>query len=103
MALTVDELRAYTNAAVGDDDFLTSCVTQATALVARFVGTVTVPDAIVDRAALEVGSELFYRRQAPSGITQFATVDGASAIRIARDPMVAAYPILTPWVGTGIA
>ena len=103
MAVTVDELHAYTNAATGDTDFLTSCVDQATALVTRFIGSVTtVPDAIADRAALEVASELFYRRQAPSGISQFATVEGASPIRIARDPMVAAYPILTPWVGTGI-
>ncbi len=103
MTLTVDELRAYTGAATGDADFVTSCHDQATTLVARFVGTADVPESVVDRAALEVGSELFHRRQAPNGIAQFATVDGSSAIRVARDPMVAAYPILTPWVGTGIA
>jgi hypothetical protein len=57
----------------------------------------------VTRAILECGSELFYRRNAPSGITQFATPDGQSAVRVARDPMVGAYPILAPYMAAGFA
>jgi hypothetical protein len=103
MTLTTDELAAYTGANLSDDTFLEACLTEATMLVGRFVGTATVPAEIVDRATLEVSSELFHRRQAPNGIAQFATVDGVSPIRVARDPMVAAYPILTPWLGVGVA
>lgn len=76
---------------------------QADELVMRFVGQATVPSAILDRAVLEVGSELFHRRQAPSGIAQFATAEGQSPIRVARDPMIAAYPILQPFTGVSIA
>jgi hypothetical protein len=102
MTTTTDELRAYTGASLSNDTFLETCLAEATALVGRFVGDVTVPEVVKDRAVLEAASELFHRRQAPSGIAQFATVDGSSPIRVARDPMVAAYPILTPYVGTGI-
>jgi len=35
-------------------------------------------------------------------VAQFTTLDG-SAIRIARDPMVGAYPLLRRYVGWGIA
>jgi hypothetical protein len=102
MSVSVEQLRQYTGAASGDADFLGSCLTEATALVARFVGSVVIPSEVQDRAALEVASELFHRRQAPNGIAQFATVDGASPIRVARDPLVAAYPLLTPWTGVGV-
>ena len=61
------------------------------------------PLPIVNRAILEVGAELFHRRQAPSGISQFATPDGSSAVRVARDPMIAARDMLAPFVGRGVA
>lgn len=103
MTVAVEQARQYVGAAASDDTFLGSCIAEAAALVARFIGLATIPDEVEDRAVLEVCSELFHRRQAPSGIAQFATIDGASPIRVARDPMVAAYPLLTPYVGTGIA
>jgi len=61
-----------------------------------------VPPVVLDRAIKEVGSELFHRRQAPGGVAQFAGLDGAP-IRVARDPMVSAYPILARHVGPAIA
>jgi len=103
MAVTVEELRAYTGAASADDDFLAQCLATSADLVTRYVGTVEVPDSVLDRSVLEAASELFHRRQAPNGISQFATVDGTSAMRVARDPMVAAYPILSPFMAGGIA
>jgi len=57
---------------------------------------------VLERAYLEVGSELFHRRSAPNGVMQFTTLDG-SAIRVARDPMVGAYPLLKRFVGFGLA
>jgi hypothetical protein len=85
-----------------DAPVVEACWDEASALVSRFVGASDVPAVIVRRATLEVGAELFARRSAPSGISQFQDATGGS-IRLARDPMTGAYPILTPFVGMGIA
>lgn len=98
-----EELKAYVGATHVDDDFVDTCWHEAIALVTKFVGTATVNADVLNRAYIECGSELFHRRSAPNGVAQFATLDGGSAIRVARDPMIAAYPILVPWVGQGIA
>jgi hypothetical protein len=98
-----DELKAYVGSPGSDDDFVDSCWHEAIALVTKFVGTATVDADVLNRAYLECGSELYHRRSAPNGIAQFATLDGGSSVRVARDPMIAAYPILVPWVGQGIA
>ena len=62
----------------------------------------TVPATVLDRATREVCSDLFARRNAPNGIVnaQFASGDGpgASAVRINRDPLTPAYPLLSRWV-----
>jgi hypothetical protein len=98
-----DDLKAYVGAPASDDAFVADCWTEASALVAKFVGTATVNADVLNRAKIECGSELYHRRSAPNGIAQFATLDGGSAQRVARDPMIASYPILIPWVGQGIA
>lgn len=100
MAVTLEEFQAY----VGTDetDFPQDCLTTGHALVTRYIGEVTgVPTHIHDQAVLNVASELFHRRSAPMGIAQFATNDGAPT-RVARDPMITAYPILLPYVGYGV-
>lgn len=86
-----------------EETFAGACWAQASALVAQHVGTAVVPTAIIDRATLEVGAELFHRRDTKNGVSQFASPDTGAAIRIARDPMVAAYAILAPFAGRGIA
>jgi hypothetical protein len=98
-----DDLKAYVGAPASDDAFVADCWTEASALVAKFVGTATVNADVLNRAKIECGSELYHRRSAPNGLAQFATLDGGSAVRVARDPMIAAYPILVAWVGQGIA
>lgn len=98
-----DDLKAYVGAPESDNAFVNDCWSEATALVVNFVGTATVNADILQRAKIECGSELYHRRSAPNGIAQFATLDGGSAVRVARDPMIAAYPLLVPYVGQGIA
>ena len=98
-----DDLKAYVGASDSDNAFVNDCWSEATALVVAFVGTATVNADILQRAKIECGSELFHRRSAPNGIAQFATLDGGSAVRVARDPMIGAYPLLTPYVGLGLA
>lgn len=99
---TPEDLRAYVNGSATDDGFISACLEQAEALVTQAVGGATVPEQIGHRAVLEVGSELYHRRQAPSGISQFATADG-TPMRVARDPMVAARALLAPYLKAGLA
>ena len=101
-AATVGDLGKYVGAGPSDDAFVARCWSEAGELVARHVGDADVPQAALDRAMLEVGSELFYRRQAPHGVAQFTGLDGAP-VRVARDPMVGAYPILAAYLPPELA
>ena len=100
-----DGLKAYVGAPDSDNDFVSDCWTQAHTLVDHFCGDAVsvVPAGVLTRAKIECGSELYHRRSAPNGVAQFATLEGGSAIRVARDPMVGAYPLLQVYVGLGIA
>ncbi|MBD8466794.1 hypothetical protein IFU30_10995 [Plantibacter sp. CFBP 8798] len=101
--MTATALLKYVNGSSSDLPFAETCWDQASALVSQHVRSAVVPDSIVERATLEVGSELYHRRQAPNGIATFGGMDGGQAIRVARDPMVGAYPILAPFLGLGFA
>lgn len=99
MAVTIEEFRAY----IGTDEdstFVSECLTAGLALVTKFVGSATVPSTVADNAVLMASSELFYRRQSPQGVTQFASMDG-SVVRAAKDPLNAARELLRPYVGFG--
>lgn len=100
-AVTLAQFQAY----IGTDetgDFIESCLSAGNAHVGRFIGTMdTVPNHVHEQAILICSSELFYRRQSPQGVTQFATMDG-SAVRAAKDPMNAVYPLLQPYVGYAV-
>lgn len=101
--MSAADLQEYVRAADGDLDFVTDCYDEATALVETHIGSdAEVPEVVRDRAILEVGAELFHRRSTKNGVAQFATGDG-QPVRVARDPMVAARPILAPYVGLGIS
>lgn len=83
------------------DAYVQTCWSTAVALVDAYVGSATVPAAVLDRCYLECGSELFHRRNAPNGVAQFNEVTG-TPVRIARDPMVSVYPLVAPYVISGI-
>lgn len=98
------DLKAYVSpdmATTKNDAFIGKCLEEALELVTAFIGSATVPPATKDRAVLETGSELYHRRNAPNGVAQFAAFDGAP-IRVARDPMVGAYPILGRFMVIGL-
>ena len=100
MSVTLAEFQSY----VGTDEtvFPQECLDGGLALVVRYIGAVTtVPATIKDQATLIVSSELFHRRSAPQGVAQFASMDG-TPVRVARDPMIAVYPLLQPYVGFGV-
>ena len=98
MSVTVEDFRAYVGTKE-DSKFVTDCLDAGKALVLRYIGdSVDVPSHIHDQAVLVASSEIFHRRQAPGGITQFADMSG-SAVRVGKDPMFAAYELLRPFCG----
>ena len=110
-SVTAADVVAYVG--VGADPvFAAEVLAEAAELVTHYVGDTlgefpvpgegTVPLVALDRAVIEVAQELYNRRKAPNGVAQFAAFDGAP-VRVARDPMVGAYPILNRWVGGGFA
>jgi len=101
MTVTLADLQAY----VGTDEtgtFIQGCLDSGTALVTNHIGAVsTVPASVKDQAVLIAASEIFHRRSAPNGISQFASMDG-NPVRVAKDPMNAVYPLLRPYVGIAV-
>lgn len=100
-SLTLADFQAY----VGTDetgDFINSCLDSGEFLVDRYIGEVdTVPGEVRNQGILICASELFHRRSAPNGVSQFASFDGAP-IRVAKDPMNAVYPLLMPYTGYAV-
>lgn len=108
----VAALTTHVSAAAGDAGYVTECVAEADQLVARHLtadvvqldGTVVraeidVPTEVRARAVLEVGADLFHRRAAKNGISTFGDNPDVPPVRIRRDPLDAARPILAPWLG----
>lgn len=103
--VTLEELRSYVNAGrtPADDADLKRALDTGIALVAQHLsGVLGVPASVVRQAQLVAASEVSARKNAPMGVSQFATTDGAP-VRVNRDPMVMVYPILAPFIGPAIA
>lgn len=86
--------------------FIQECLEEAVALVNNWCGTAQadVPVAVLHRAYIECTSELYHRRSAPQGVTQFASPNGDGApVRTSRDPMGGARLILAPFLPGGFA
>jgi hypothetical protein len=94
-------LKSFVGASDLDDAYVAMCWDEAVERVNVVVGSYDVPTAILTRAYIECGSELFHRRSAPMGVSQFASADG-SAIRVARDPLLGVYPLIRPYLGAGV-
>lgn len=85
------------------DEYVTEAAAEAAAMVANHTkaGNVRgeVPAHILERAKLEVGAELFHRRTSRNGVVGLdGGPDNFAPLRIARDPMKAAYDILAPYM-----
>lgn len=96
-------LAQYVKASDRDAEFIAQCEKRAAALVAARVSGVDVPADILDLARLEVGADLYHRRDARNGVAGFDQADAIQPVRIARDPMRAADDILRPFLGMAIA
>jgi len=101
MTVEVADLRHYVGAPSSDDAFLERVLGEAAAAMTAYVGSTPIPESVWDGCILLVGSEMFHRRNAPSGITQFVSMDG-QGMRMNLDPLTPAYPILDRWVVRGV-
>lgn len=104
MAETTDagRLAKYVHAGPSDE-YVTEAAAEADAMVNNHTkpGNVRgeVPAHILARAKLEVGAELFHRRTSRNGVVGLdGGPDNFAPLRIARDPMKAAYDILAPYM-----
>lgn len=92
-----------TDAQVGDGSaYLAQCLAEAGGMVGNHIGGSDVPEYAHYRAVLEVAAELYYRRQARGGISMYTNTETPVPVRLARDPMKAAYDILAPHLPGGI-
>lgn len=100
-----DDLAGYVETTRSDQS--DACLRTGAALVDTYLSgggaAESCPEEVRERAYLEVASELFHRKNSPQGVAQFSTFDGSAPVRTARDPMVAAYPLLRPYVAGGFA
>jgi hypothetical protein len=101
MTVEVADLRHYCGAPTGDNDFLENVLAEAAAIMTEYVQETPIPESAWDGCLLQVSSELYHRRNAPSGITQFASMDG-TGMRMSLDVMKSVYAILDRWVVRGV-
>jgi hypothetical protein len=91
------DLKAYVGASTNDDEYVQECFDTAKELVASYIKSAKIPAGVLKRCYLEVGSELFQRRNAPMGVSQYATYNG-TPINVNRDPLVGVYPLLNRYM-----
>lgn len=84
-----------------DQAALGQCAADAANLVGAYIGNEVVPGPMAVHAASEVARELYTRLSAPGGV--LSPYGDATPVRLARDPLKAAYPILAPVMGGGFA
>lgn len=107
----VAALRAHVDAGAADIPDLTECVREAMAFIEKRapatsttvdeVTTVESPlgDVLYRREVKELGSELYYRKQARNGVVALNTMDG-TPIRVSADPFRASSERIArhrPW------
>lgn len=101
VSVSVTELARFVSAPP-TDAYLDECITEAVELVKKLAGDrlPIIPGPVADRAVLEVAADLYHRRATRNGIAGFDDTEiSAAPVRINRDPLTPARPILAPWIG----
>lgn len=104
MTISTARLRSEVGAGAASDEVIDESIAVAHELLLQYVADegIDVPAPVFDRAWLVTAVDLFNQSQAPNGVLtqQFDTVDGGSAvpIRVSRDPLAGAYPLLRSYV-----
>lgn len=114
MAVTKEQVRAELNASAEtvSDTKIDAEIAIATAMVNKHLGgsddgaapnPLPVPEVVYDKALLLVTVEAINQGLAPNGVLNQVYDGGtgdlvSTAVRIGRDPLKPAYPVLGPWV-----
>lgn len=94
------ETLGYTDTSA-DAAVIAQCASDAAEMVKNYIGKNSVPESIAVFAAVEVARELHTRLSAPGGV--LSPFGDSAPVRLARDPLKAAYPILQPYMAGGFA
>lgn len=98
------DLARYVRANDRDAEFTDECAARAAQLVLDKIGDAIVPESVLSVAILEVGANLYQRRQSSIGTTSYGDPETlGNPMRPALDPMTPAWPLLRPYLGPGLA
>jgi len=101
MSVTLQEFKDYVGTK-DTSDFPQLCLDAGLAEVNHMIGAVTtVPATVKDLCVLQVASEHWNRRNAPSGIAQFADGTG-QGMRVSLDTKRSVYMQLLPFLGWSV-
>lgn len=84
-----------------DDNFIQGCFDHAVILLTTATASAfrPIPEGIMDQMVLEVGNELYNRKNAPGAQSQYTQFDGSSVpVRAPRDPLTQVRSILAMYV-----
>jgi hypothetical protein len=96
LAAQQSALIAYVGMLETERAYTLTCAAEARGLVLDYVGTSTrVSDVKINRAMLEVGADLYSRKQSRGGSSGYEGVEMQS-MTIPKDPLRMAYPLLRP-------
>lgn len=99
------DLEWYVQARGEDASYAAESEGVARQMVTDFIGGETnpygVPESVVERAVLEVGADIYYRKASKNGVVTMQGVD-PQLFRINRDPMASAYPLLRRYLVMGL-
>jgi len=102
MTIDANDLREFIGSTEDDDvAFIERCYNEAVALINLALASAfrPVPEVIEERLVLEVGNELYKRKNASGANSQFAAYDGgATPVRSPRDPLAQVRPIIGMYV-----
>src|SRR5688572_14333953 len=101
MAVTADQLRVHAKVSASvTDAVLNQCIAVADELLKTYIGVNVVPPATLERANLLAANECLQQNIAPNGVLnqQYDQGDASTPLRIGRDPLNPAYPLLAAYV-----
>jgi hypothetical protein len=101
MTTTVEDLADYVGAAP-TEPLLPLVHASSLKMIDDYLGPrgkAKCPTSVYDLATLELGSNLWVRRNSPGGITSWAS--GDVPVRLARDAMLSVAPMLARYRGLG--
>jgi hypothetical protein len=99
-----EEFKAYINPQGSVDDlFIQSCLWEALEHVDNYIGSqsAAVPDTIRNLAIKWCGQAIFDRRDTKAGVANSPGGYTDAPVRVARDPMIAVYPLLNQYLVVG--